>query len=160
VSRRTAPPPGATGVALVVLAVLAAAPAPAAEPPAPAAHQAGRQPADAPLEMEAFQLVLLMRPADRKDIPEAEVEAIQRQHLAHLQRMWAEGKMVVAGPFADQRDPAYRGACIYRVGTPEEARALAEADPAVQAGRLRVEVVTWWVGKGYLAFPRSPPAGG
>jgi uncharacterized protein YciI len=108
-------------------------------------------------EMEQFQLVLLLRPADRKAIPESEAEAIQKQHIAHLEKMARSGKMVVAGPFDAQRDPTLRGACIYRVATPEEARALAEADPAVQAGRLRVEVVTWYVGKGYMTFPKAPP---
>ena len=100
--------------------------------------------------------MLLVRPADRKEIPEAEAEAIQKQHLAHLTKMGESGKMVVAGPFGDQRDASLRGACLYRVATAEEARALAEADPAVKAGRLRVEVVTWYVGKGYLAFPKAP----
>jgi uncharacterized protein YciI len=107
-------------------------------------------------EFEQFQLVLLVRPADRKEIPEAEAEAIQKQHLAHLTKMGESGKMVVAGPFGDQRDASLRGACLYRVATPEEARALAEADPAVKAGRLRVEVVTWYVGKGSMSFPKAP----
>jgi len=112
--------------------------------------------APAKFEFEQFQLVLLVRPADRKEIPEAEAEAIQKQHLAHLTKMGESGKMVVAGPFGDQRDASLRGACLYRVATAEEARALAEADPAVKAGRLRVEVVTWYVGKGYMTFPKAP----
>jgi len=33
------------------------------------------------------------------------------------------------------------------------ARRLAEADPAVAAGRLEVEVMTWYTQKGALAFP-------
>jgi len=37
---------------------------------------------------------------------------------------------------------------------------IAEQDPAVKAGRLRVEAMTWWVGKGYLAFPKAPAAAG
>jgi uncharacterized protein YciI len=118
------------------------------------------QPAPAPqpakFEFEQFQLVLLVRPASWKELPEAEAESIQRQHLAHLTKMGESGKMLVAGPFGDQRDPVLRGACLYRVGSVEEARALAESDPAVKAGRLRVEVVTWYVGKGYLAFPKGP----
>jgi uncharacterized protein len=130
-----------------LLAVLCALPALA---PAPAGA------ADKPFEMEPFQLVLLLRPADRKAIPDAEAEAIQKQHIAHLEKMGRSGKMVVAGPFDAQRDPSLRGACIYRVATPDEARALAEADPAVRAGRLRVEVVTWYVGKGYMTFPKAP----
>jgi uncharacterized protein YciI len=130
----------------------------AAEPASPPATQA---PAPAPppatkFEFETFQLVLLVRPADRKEIPEAEAEAIQKLHLAHLTSMAESGKMMIAGPFGDQRDQALRGACIYRVGSVEEARALAEADPAVKAGRLRVEAVTWYVGKGYMTFPKAP----
>ena len=39
-----------------------------------------------------------------------------------------------------------------------EARALAEEDPTVKAGQLRLEAVTWWVGKGYMSFPKAPPA--
>ena len=135
-------------LSLLGLAVPALAADPASPPP-PAATPAK-------FEFEQFQLVLLVRPAERKEIPEAEAEAIQKQHLAHLTRMGESGKMVVAGPFGDQRDASLRGACLYRVATAEVARALAEADPAVKAGRLKVEVVTWYVGKGYLAFPKAP----
>jgi uncharacterized protein YciI len=133
----------AAAVSLVLLALVAPHPANGAEPP---------------FEMEPFQLVLLLRPADRKTIPDAEAEAIQKQHIAHLEKMGRSGKMVVAGPFDGQRDVSLRGACIYRVATADEARALAEADPAVKAGRLRVEVVTWYVGKGTMTFPKAPPA--
>jgi uncharacterized protein YciI len=70
--------------------------------------------------------------------------------------MGKAGKMVAAGPFSDQADPAYRGVCLYRVGSVEEARKLAEQDPAVQAGQLRVEAMTWWYGKGYMTFPKAP----
>ena len=139
----------------ILAALVAFAPgrAPAADPPRPPAPAAAEKPK---FEMESFQLVLLLRPADRKEIPAAEAEAIQAQHLAHLGKMAESGKMVVAGPFGAQRDESFRGACLYRVATPEEARALAEADPAVQVGRLRVEVVTWYVGKGTMTFPRAP----
>ena len=109
-----------------------------------------------PFEMESFQLVLLMRAPTWKKLPQPEAEDLQARHLAHLTAMGASGRMVIAGPFSNQADPAYRGACIYRVATPEEARALAEQDPIVKAGQLRVEVMTWWVGKGYVAFPKAP----
>jgi uncharacterized protein YciI len=139
-------------LAALLAAALVPGPSPGAAPPEPAAP-AAKPPAK--FEFEQLQLVLLLRPADRKEIPEAEAEAIQVQHLAHLTKMGESGKMMVAGPFGDQRDPSLRGACIYRVPTAEEARTLAEADPAVKSGRLRVEVVTWYVGKGYLAFPKA-----
>ena len=64
-----------------------------------------------------------------------------------------KGYAVVAGPFGDQDDERLRGLVLYRVGSVDEARRLAEADPAVQAGRLEVEVMTWYTEKGALAFP-------
>jgi len=131
----------------LALAVLAAGAARAGAP-------AGEAKPD--LEMESFQLVLLVRAPTWKKLPDDAAQALQAKHIAHLTAMGESGKMVVAGPFGNQRDPAFRGGCIYRVATPEEARELAERDPAIQAGQLRAEVMTWWVGKGIMTFPRAP----
>ena len=152
---------------LAVLALLAARPASAADAPAenpPAASPPGSAPPPRPAvkpppNMETYQLVLLWRGPRSTGEVTPETQEIQARHIAHLQAMGRAGKMVVAGPFSDQPDAALRGACLYRVGSVEEARALAEQDPAVQAGRLRVEVLTWWVEKGTMEFPRSPPRG-
>lgn len=116
----------------------------------------GAAAADAPFEMESIQLVLLMRAPTWKKLPAEEAEALQKRHIGHLEAMGKAGLAVVAGPFSDQSDPAYRGICLYRVPTAAEARKLAEQDPAVQAGQLRVEVMTWWYGKGYMTFPKAP----
>jgi uncharacterized protein YciI len=139
-------------LAAALLPLRAYADAPAAAAPAAA------PPKGAPFEMESFQLVLLERAATWKKLPDAEAEALQAAHLGHLKKMGEAGKAVVCGPFDKQEDPRFRGACIYAVATPEEARALAAEDPAVRAGQLRVEVMTWWVGKGYMTFPKAPPA--
>ncbi len=130
-------------VALLAIAVASALPFPsiAADPP--------------PFEMESVQLVLLMRAPTWKKLPPEEAEALQKKHLAHLTAMAESGRIVVAGPFSDQADPAYRGACVYRVGSVAEARALAEEDPIVKAGQLRVEAMTWFYGKGYMTFPKA-----
>jgi len=140
-------------LALASLLLLAPAAAPAAEPAAPPPA------ASAPpkFEFETFQLVLLMRAPTWKKLPDEEAQALQAKHIGHLTKMGEAGKAVVCGPFGNQVDPAYRGACIYRVATPEEARALAEQDPVIQAGQLRAEVITWAVGKGYMTFPKAPP---
>ncbi|MDQ3264808.1 MAG: YciI family protein [Myxococcota bacterium] len=108
-------------------------------------------------EFEKYQLVILMRGPKRVDPPPPGIEKLQQAHLAHLTRMGEEGKMVLAGPFGDQQDPSYRGMCLYRVASIEEARRLAEADPMVKAGWLKVEVMTWYVEKGYVSFPKAPP---
>jgi len=115
---------------------------------APAAPDAG---AEAPPNMERYSVVFLKRPANG-GAKVADPEALQRQHIGHLQAMARAGKLVVAGPFDDQTDPRMRGLCIYRTSL-EEARRLAQDDPAVKAGRLEVEVLSWWVEKGAITFP-------
>ncbi len=75
-----------------------------------------------------------------------ETERIQKEHMANIRRMAESGKLIVAGPFTD--DGELRGMFIFRVDSLEEARALADADPAVQAGRLSVELHPWLSAKG------------
>jgi uncharacterized protein YciI len=118
--------------------------APAAKAPSP------------PPNMESVQLVLLKRGPKWTPEQTPAIAELQKQHIAHLTRMGQEGKMLVAGPFDEQDDPAVRGVCIYRVASVAEARRLAEQDPMVRAGRLRVEAMRWWFEKGYMTFPRAP----
>ena len=68
--------------------------------------------------------------------------------------MSERGALLVAGPFDDQPDETLRGLCIYR--TPlEETRALVDADPSIQAGRMQADVFTWYTQRGAVEF-RSP----
>jgi uncharacterized protein len=105
------------------------------------------------MQFDSYSFVLLRRPATAPDLPEDELERIQEQHLAHLAAMADAGKLVAAGPFSDQPDESLRGLCFY-VTSVEEARELANRDPAVQAGRLEVDVMTWWTEKGTVSFNR------
>lgn len=78
---------------------------------------------------------------------------LQAEHLAYMEGQAKEGKLIVAGPFVN--GGTRRGLVVYRVATPEEARARAEADPMVKAGRLAVELHPWQVPQGALpSLPR------
>jgi uncharacterized protein YciI len=88
-------------------------------------------------------LVLLRRPADAPEYPEAELERLQAAHLAHLAAMHERGAMVAAGPFDDRTDESLRGLCLYTTDI-EETRALAAQDPAIVAGRIVADVFSWW----------------
>ncbi|WP_244238321.1 YciI family protein [Corallococcus terminator] len=125
-------------------------------PGAPATKPAA--PAEKKFEFDKHYLVLLKRTPNAPKMEPAVLQKLQDEHLAHLTRMGESGKMVLAGPFGEQDDVGMRGACIYRTATKEEARQLAEQDPMVKAGRLQVEVLAWYTEKGYLAFPKAPPA--
>jgi uncharacterized protein len=105
------------------------------------------------MDLEAFELVLLRRPENPHDYDDAELERIQREHLAHHARLRASGQVVTNGPVIEPPDPALRGLTFYRTGSLQEARRLAEADPAVRAGRLAVEIMTWYCPPGTMSQP-------
>src|SRR5215217_6707055 len=75
-------------------------------------------------------------------------EEIQKGHMANLNRLAQMKKLVAAGPFGD--DGSLRGIFVFRVGSLEEAKALTASDPAVQAGRLAMEIHPWMVPEGVL----------
>lgn len=86
-----------------------------------------------------YTLVFLRKgPADRAD--EARNEQLQLEHLQHLTKLQALGKLVLNGPTLSEHE--ILGVSVYAAEL-AEARALAEADPKVQAGYLIVEAIPW-----------------
>ncbi len=108
-------------------------------------------------EMTTYQVAFLKRGPNWTPGETAETKAIQEGHMANIRKMGATGKLVIAGPFADDGD--LRGLFIFRVDTLEEAKALAEQDPAVRAGRLVLEWHPWYAAKNIVVTPKaaSPP---
>ena len=76
---------------------------------------------------------------------------LQRAHLKNIMRLAEEGFLIVAGPFLD--DQEIRGIFIFNVESVEEARALAETDPAVKAGTLVLELHPWYGSAALLEIP-------
>jgi uncharacterized protein len=110
-----------------------------------------------PAEFDEYQLVLLERSATAPDLDEEAAETLQRQHLGHFVKMRRAGLMTVAGPI--RGDDAIAGICLYRAGTVERARKLAEDDPAVRAGRYDVRVMRWLTAKNAIQWPAPDTAG-
>ena len=106
-----------------------------------------------PAEFDTYQLVVLRRPGDRPETDGETSDRLQAQHLGHLAAMRQAGCLKIAGPLDDQPDASWRGICLYQVASLHEARRLAELDPAVVAGVLSVDVMTWRTPKGALDFP-------
>ena len=106
------------------------------------------QPPATPQALEPFVFGFLMRATPAATHAPEQVQEIQKGHLAYMDELHRQGKLVAAGPFAESGD--YRGIVIYRVATVDEARALAAGDPAVKAGRLRIDARPWMTFKGIL----------
>ncbi|MDX2218496.1 MAG: YciI family protein [Burkholderiales bacterium] len=75
-----------------------------------------------------------------------EIKTIQAGHMAHINTMHEAGKLAIAGPFAG--GGARRGVFLFKLDSLEAAQALAADDPAVKAGRLKLETFYWTVPTG------------
>jgi uncharacterized protein YciI len=105
------------------------------------------------VNLESFELVLLWRSAEAPDLDEKTLDQLQAGHIAHMARLREEGQIVTNGPVLNQPDETLRGFAIYQTGSLDRARELAEQDPSVRAGRLRVDVMTWWAPAGTMVKP-------
>lgn len=104
--------------------------------------------APAKFEMVTYYMGFLKRGPKWTGEATAETAKIQEGHMAHMKKSADAGHLILAGPFADNTD--LRGILVYKTKTLEEAKAIAELDPAVQSGRLVVELHPWMTQKGYL----------
>ncbi|HEX3489043.1 MAG TPA: YciI family protein [Streptosporangiaceae bacterium] len=95
------------------------------------------------IDLHRFQLILLRRADDPPACDDETADRIQRDHLAFYAAMRRDGHVVTNGPVLDQPDEALRGIAIFATESVQRATELASADPAVQAGRLEVQAMTW-----------------
>lgn len=95
--------------------------------------------------MQQYYIVFLKKGPNRSQ-DSTEAAELQKQHLSHLSRMYEEGYTSLTGPMGDEGE--IRGIVVYNTPTQREADSLANLDPMVKAGRLKVEVHPWWTAKG------------
>lgn len=94
-----------------------------------------------PYGMRQYVMAFLKEGPNR-DQDSTEAAQLQRAHLDNITRLAEEGKLVLAGPFFDDFDT--KGIYIFSVETVEEAKELTNTDPAIQAGRLVMELHPWY----------------
>jgi len=91
--------------------------------------------------MSQYVMAFLKRGPNRPTDPKI-AEELQAAHMANINKMAEEGKLVLAGPFLGEGD--LKGIYVFDVKTVEEAKALTESDPAIQAGSLVMELHPWY----------------
>lgn len=91
--------------------------------------------------MKKFVMAFL-KAGPNQELDSVQRAELQRAHLDNIFRLADEGKLALAGPFLDGGD--LKGVYIFNVETIEEAKALTETDPAVQAGRFTMELHPWY----------------
>ncbi|WP_329481769.1 YciI family protein [Kribbella sp. NBC_01484] len=105
------------------------------------------------MRFDRYTVILLTLRPDAPAMTDEEADERQDRHLAHGADMQERGLVLARGPLVDQDNERYRGFSIWSVDA-ATARNHAEADPAVRAGRLAVEVMTWMMPAGNLQFSR------
>jgi uncharacterized protein YciI len=101
-----------------------------------------------PMKMTTYYFAFLRRGPKWTAQRTPETDKLQADHLANINAMARAGKLVIAGPFENAGD--YAGVFVFKVDSIDEARALAEGDPTVKAGRLVIDVHPWLVPQGSL----------
>lgn len=91
--------------------------------------------------MHQYVMAFLKRGPNR-DQDSLEAANLQKAHMENIGKLAEAGKLVLAGPFFGDGD--MRGIYIFDVKTVEEAKALTETDPAIQAGSLVMELHPWY----------------
>jgi len=100
------------------------------------------------LKQKVYYLTFLRRGPKWTPEKTPETEKLQAEHMANINAMAKTGKLVIAGPFENAGE--YAGIFIFKVATLDEAKQLAQSDPAVKAGRLIADVHPWLLGEGSL----------
>ena len=83
-----------------------------------------------------------LKTGPNQELDSVKAAEVQRAHLDNIFRLADDGKLALAGPFLDGGE--LRGVYIFNVETVEEAKALTETDPAIQAGRFVMELHPWY----------------
>jgi uncharacterized protein YciI len=85
-----------------------------------------------------YTFVFLHSRKDKPELPKEELDKLMEGHLANINRLAAEGKLVAAGPF-----DGGGGLFVLNTTSTDEANTWLRTDPGIQANRWRVEVLPY-----------------
>jgi len=100
-------------------------------------------------EMKRYWLVLLQKGPNRNQ-DSISAEKIQAAHMANINRLAKEGKIVMAGPIGIEDD--LRGIFLMNCADSTEVENFVRTDSAVITGRLIMKYYPWWTAKGKYIF--------
>jgi uncharacterized protein YciI len=110
--------------------------------------------------MRPYVLVILKTGPTR--VPEGDKrKEMFAGHFANIGRLAKAGKLVLAGPFSEDKD-GWRGLFLLAVADIEEARALTSTDPVIVNGEMVAEFHRWYGSAAAMMLPEihdklSPP---
>lgn len=100
-------------------------------------------------EMKRYWLVLLKKGPNRNH-DSISAKKIQAAHMANINRLAKEGKLIMAGPIGIDDD--LRGIFLMNCADSAEVENFVRTDSAVITGRLTMKYYPWWSEKGKYIF--------
>jgi len=98
--------------------------------------------------MKSYVFVIL-KTGSNATTDKAFIDSCFAGHMANINRLVNEGKLIVAGPFGKNNN-AYRGLFILNVINIEEAQQIVQTDPAINSKLLDADLYSWY---GSAALP-------
>src|SRR5690348_17249505 len=100
---------------------------------------------------KTYTLVFLHKKTDAEKLPKEQVDKIMEGHMANINRLAKEGKLLAAGPF-----DGGGGIFILNTTSTEEAKQWLSTDPGVQANRWTVEILPYKPRVGSVCLVNEP----
>lgn len=122
--------------------------------PLAAASPLGSAALPMPAEWQTLYAAFLTRTTGGPVLSDDAQRLLQTLHIQYQLRLQADGRAVTAGGFADGETPV--GMTLLCAASQDEARTLANADPAVQFGQMTVVVREWRVPVGRVRCGQAP----
>lgn len=104
-----------------------------------------------PVVSQPFMFVFLNKKADKAELPKEQVDKLMEGHMANINRLAKEGKLIAAGPF-----DGGGGIFIFRSQSKSEVEGWLSTDPGVQAKRWDVEIFPYQPRTGSVCAVQEP----
>ena len=100
---------------------------------------------------KSFSFIFLNKKTDAVQLSKEESDKIMEGHMANINRLAKEGKLISAGPFEGGG-----GLFIFNTTSVEEARTWLATDPGVKANRWNIEVLSYTPHIGSACLVKEP----
>jgi uncharacterized protein YciI len=102
-------------------------------------------------QSKKYSFVFLHKKSSAEQLPKEQLEKIMEGHLANIERLAKEGKLIVAGPFEGGG-----GIFILNTTSPDEASQWLSTDPGIQANCWDIEILPYTPRVGSVCVAKEP----
>jgi len=102
-------------------------------------------------QTDRYTFVFLNSRTDKAELPKEEIDKLMEGHIANINRLAKEGKLIVAGPF-----DGGGGIFILNTTSVDEANVWLSTDPGIQANRWKIDILPYQPRMGGVCAAEEP----